>query len=525
MNAKSFAIARSIGVTVFAAIVLGVSVAAQAQSLQIAASLQNNQTGEEGNTNIIYGVTATPQTALPPALSLHPLPINPLGSFNFGGFNNNSLVYVPSTQHGATVDLVAVSSGSIYRFFGPFLANTSVAPTPEATIWNACGGEVAEVVRANALVTPSSPSESSGCNGPESPGAMAVDGNGTLYVLSQDGGGAYCEGTVVELWAFPKSPTTASGFAANPVLIDNNVAGPGGANSCSARDYSNHDISVAPGQGLFPNPSNVFDLMVAPAGVAAPVTPNDVLVMFGDQGTNVFFEGAPIAVLADYSAANLAKVLKGTAPLSPPLTVLHSTDINHWGDSPGGEGGWTPHLTDNALSVAAWPADSNILLLSENGNIYKVTWSSNTVPHAPTTYTVVDPLVFWSGLPSVNSDVENGTQQVDSLRTGAQSGISYAFVTANTPASYAEYYGASDTFGPPAEILSLDGTNTPQTVSTSDGPFAALAVSSPPSGTGTGAQCVTGCNLSGGNQQLITGTPAAIAAIDALGAKGKITET
>jgi hypothetical protein len=528
MSSYSSGIGSSIARLACALIALCGSVAAEAQSIQMAASLSGNDTynytaNAYGDTNVIFGVTVTPQTGKPPSLSLNPLPINPTpNNFNFFGFSNNALVYAPSSQRGATVDLIANSFGSIYRFFGPTFSGTPGSAAPNAVpIWNSC--VESEVVRASAVVvTPSSPSESSGCGGPENPGAMAIDGNGILYVLSADGGNSNCEGPVVELWAFVPMAGSPSGYNPTPVLIDNNVAGPGTSN-CSARDYSNNDISQPSGQSFFPNPYDVNDLMVAPAGVAGttPLTPNDVLVMFGDSGTNADNRGAPIAVLADYNASNLAGVLKGTAALNVPLTVLNSSDITHWAQAPTGESGaWVDTFADQALSVAAWPADSNILLLDLNGNVFKVTWSSATVGSV-TSYSVVNQPVFWSLLPNANSDAEGSSSlQVDSLRTGAQAGASYAFVTAYTP-------GEGPTV--PSEILALDnsgGANPAQSVATSDGPFAALAVNSPASttGTSTGAQCVTGCNLTGGDQQQIMGTPAAIAAVEALGANGKITE-
>jgi hypothetical protein len=528
MSSYSSGIGSSITRLACALIALCGSVAAQAQTIQMAASLSNNATYNYyteaySDANVIFGVTVTPHSGLPPSLSLNPLPINPpnnLNYLNYTGFNNNGLVYAPSSQPNATVDLIADSNGSIYRFFGPTFSGTLGGTAPNAVpIWNSCFES--EVVRASVVVvTPSSPSETSGCNGPESPGAMAIDGNGTLYVLSVDGGASEC-GQVAELWAFVPLASSPSGFNGTPVLIDNDVAGPG-TSACSLRDYSNNDISQPSGQSFFPNPYNVSDLMVAPAGVAGttPLTPNDVLVMFGDRGTNADDRGAPIAVLADYRASNLAAVLNRTAALNAPLTVLNSSDITHWAQAPG-ESGWGGTFADQALSVAAWPADSNILLLDLNGNVFKVTWSSTTVG-STTTYSVVNQPVFWSLLPNANSDAESGDSsfQVESLRTGAQAGASYAFVTA---------YTAGEGPTVPSEILALDnsgGANSAQSVATSDGPFAALAVNSPASttGTSTGAQCVTGCNLTGGDQQQIMGTPAAIAAVEALGANGKITE-
>jgi hypothetical protein len=519
MSSYSSGIGSSIARFACALIALCGSVAAQAQSIQMAASLSYNS-GANSDNNAVFRVTVTPQTGKPPSLSLSPLPINTASSFNYYGFNNNALVYAPNSQTGAT-DLIADSNGSISRFFGPNFYGTTTNGAPGAvTIWNSCPGSVEEGVRSSAVVAT--------CTGPQMPGPMAIDGNGTLYVLSLDSGPSNCEGPVVELWAFAKLASSPSGFSATPVLIDNNVAG-SGTSSCMARDYSNNNISFSPqaNLGFNPNPNTVYDLMVAPSYVAAPLSPNDVLVVFGDSTYNYPVPPNEVAVLADYNALNLGAVLNGTAPLNPPLTVLNSTDITHWGQAPTGtSGAWQGSGSDNALSVAAWPADANLLLLDEDGNIFKFTWSTTCAVASATTCSVINLPVFWSLLPNANSNVGTGSLQVNSLRTGEQAGASYAFVTAdaffNDEVSYS-YAAPPEILG---EILSLDGADTPQTVTTSDGPFAALAVSSPPSGSGTGtaAQCVSGCDLTGGDQQQIMGTPAAIAAVEALGAKGTITE-
>jgi hypothetical protein len=527
MSSFPSGIGSSIARLACALIALCGGVAAEAQSIQMAASLSYNNTynytaNAYSDPNIIYGVTVTPYSGLPPSLTLNALPINPpnmLSYLTYSGFTNNGLVYAPNSQSGA-VDLIAASNSSIYRFFGPNFYGTSASGTPSAvTIWSSCGGEVSDVVRASAVI--------SNCIGPEYPGAMAIDGNGTLYVLSQDYSLASgCEGPVVELWAFVPLASSPSGFYPTPVLIDNNVAGAGVQvnGACVARDYSNNNISFTQPANLnfYPNPNSVVDLMVAPSYVAAPLTPNDVLVLFGDSQYNDAVPPYVVALLADYNASNLAGVLKGTATLSAPLTVLNSSDITHWAQAP--TDGWQPAVPDNALSVAAWPADDNLLLLDQDGNIFKFTWSTTCSVASATNCAVLNQPVFWSLLPDYNSNVETENtsypyMQVESLRTGAQAGASYAFVTA---------YTLSD--GPaPSAILALDnsgGVNPAKNVANLDGPFAALAVSSPPSGSGTGtaAQCVIGCDLTGGDQQQIMGTPAAIAAVEALGAKGTITE-
>lgn len=515
MTSYSSVIGSSVVRLVCVFIALSVGAGAQAQSLQIAASNAANETPNSyldplGNTvntpqnnNVIYGVTATPQTGLPPALSLNVLPINPVfpSTGPYSGFY--SLVYAPSTQPGASVDLIAVqtySPGTIWRFFGPTFSGTSGSPAPPnaVQIWS-CG---------------------EGCTGPQNPISMAVDGSGTLYVLSRDNIGS-CESTVVELWAFQKSTTNASGFATTPVLVDSNVAGPGGT-GCTSRDYSVNNIT--PGlPSEMPNPYYVRDLMIAPAHVASPVSANDVLVLFGDSSTS---SGPAVALMADYSASNLAAVLNGTGSLATPLTVANSSNIIGWGTALRGSPPVLTQFSEYGLSIAAWPADSTVLLMTWLGNIYKFTWTS-TATDSGTSYSVMNEPAFATGLPSValsNAPAQQIGQpataflyfQVGTLRTGVQSGKSYAFATADTQTEGPTY---------PSEILSLDGVNTPQTVIESDGTLSGLAVSGGGTRTGTGSQCVSGCNITGGVKQVITGTPAAIDAVEDLGpAKGTIIE-
>jgi len=529
MTSYSSGIGSPLARLAVALIALCAGAAAQGQSLQIAVSNSSNQTPNSyfnpsdtpintpQNSNVIYGVTAMPQTGAPPALSLSALPINPVYSPStpavYGGFN--SLTYAPSTQPGATVDLIAAqpsyASGAIWRFFGPTFSGTTSPPGPPdaVQVWS-CGGS---------------------CLGPQSPISMAVDASGTLYVLSNDSNGCNEESNAVELWAFAKSSANASGFAASPVLIDPMVAGYGGT-GCTERDYSGNNISISSGEpSEYPNPYYVRDLMIAPPGmmsVNSPVRANDVLVLFGDYSNSAALEGTPVALIADYEATNLARVLSGTGTLATPRTVANSSDIIDWGEAIV-EGVWTSQENgDGALSFAGWPADSTMLVMTQLGNVFKFTWSSTTV-EGVTKYAVVNQPVFATGLPS--AQLQNAPAQelsgegylffeyfqVGNLRTGVQAGKSYAFATAYTASEGPTY---------PSEMVSMDGINTPAaSAMQSDGPMSSLAVSSSSSsGTGTGSGCVTGCNITGGVQQLITGTPAAIAAVEALGSAGTIVE-
>jgi hypothetical protein len=541
--------------------------ASQAQSVNIATSLLNNQ-GDDNN--VIFGVTATlanPPASAPPSLAFNALPINNSEGFYSGGLS--ALTYAPSTQPGV-LDLIGAIpyGGPIFRFFGPSYSSVLTQPV---TVWSC-------------PQNPQGGSSGPGCSGnstplvlgPQYPLSMAVDANGTLWVLSQDlisSGdqfGAACQPAtvvaVVELWAFPASAGSASGFVSTPILVDPNVAGAGGS-ACTARNYASNNIDVANGEfasyegestpleypspGIAGNPQleeagspPQMDLAIAPANVAAPITPNDVLVLFGD---NAAAAGNPIALVADYHAANLQAVLSCTptsCPLGPasvlqtPLTVANSIDLPAWGttllSSDGGPVVTTAAVGENALSLAAWPQDASILLLSDLGNIYRFSWAATGSPPNPT-YTVVAGAGFPEGvLPTGCATAANFPSQPQSatysqvglIRTGTDASHAYAFVTQYTCPQYV-YQGPLA----PSMLLALDGTNTPTSATESDGALAGLAVNggNSPSqgGTGTGSGCVMtgGCNITGGAQQLITGTPAAIAAVQALAPPlNKITE-
>src|ERR1700688_2775699 len=110
MTSSLSAIGGSVARFICGLVTLCLSVGAQAQTLQIAASNSSNSTPNSyfnpsdtlistaQNNNVIYGVTATPQTALPPALTLKVLPINPVYPqiAAYSGFY--SLAYAPSAQ-------------------------------------------------------------------------------------------------------------------------------------------------------------------------------------------------------------------------------------------------------------------------------------------------------------------------------------------------------------------------------------------------------------------------------------------
>lgn len=256
-----------------------------------------------------------------------------------------------------------------------------------------------------------------------------------------------------------------------------------------------------------------YDMIVAPAGVAAPLSAGDVLVMFGDAGPNK-------AVIADYNAAKLQTFVQtgisqcnGVATCTGvnPLTVLNSDDL---GFAAG----------EAARSLAVWPKDSHVMLLTmknvQNQSsfpIYKFTWNSASQVQA-------DPLFASDIAGSCSLGTPCGPT---TLRTGVQSGISYAFVTAP-----AQLGAGSNLVTSPSQLLELTqpGGVLSVTVSSaqSDGALtglAAQATGTTGTGTGTGSGCISGCNITGGANQTITGTTAAINAVNALtGTAATITE-
>jgi hypothetical protein len=137
---------------------------------------------------------------------------------NFSSFV--SLAYVPSNTVADTYDVIAVDQGpsatTIWRFLGP-------SYTVVRQVWTCT---------------------SLPCPGPQQAFKVAVDGDGTLYVLSSDRL-PQASGNTVELWAFVKVLSATNGFAASPVLVDAYVAGYG-PNGGGRRDYSVNNIHGEP---------------------------------------------------------------------------------------------------------------------------------------------------------------------------------------------------------------------------------------------------------------------------------------
>jgi hypothetical protein len=480
-------------------VALGLGAAAHAQSLQIAASNWRSD-----DSSLIYSVTANTSTepSAPPSLILAPLGIPRSLALGY-----NSLAYVPSGTPGV-LDLIASASDglpTIFRFFGPNY-------TTAQSVW-----------------CPSSSACTSLTTGP-SGGiiAMAVDASGTLYVLSTDPGKNTCSlsSAPTEIWAFRQVPSSASGFAATPILIDAAVAGPScnGQRDYSQRDYSQRDYSqnnidslsfIALNEGdeltpMLPPDYTARDLVIAPAGVGAPVTAGDVLVLFGWD--NVYTQ---TPVIADYNHSTVQNVLNGSAlpygsssgGVPAPVTVANSFDI-----SPLAIGG---DFYEVPVSMAFWPSNSSVLLLTNMGNIYNFTWAPNTnITNYPSGYAVGVYQQFASGLTPSNPDVVGGygychqpSTQNEVLRTANQAGQSYAFVAANTCGT-GRGYGAAY----PSYIWSMDGINPPVRYMETEGDLAGLAVSAAIStiahnGSGTGAGCAAPmtCNITGGDTQSLAG--------------------
>jgi len=263
-----------------------------------------------------------------------------------------------------------------------------------------------------------------------------------------------------------------------------------------------------------------YDLIIAPAGVAAPLTAGDVLVMFGDAGGNN-------AVVADYNASRLQTFIQtGTSQCNNvttctgvnPLTVLNSDDLGF-------------AAREAARSLAVWPKDSHVMVMTTTD-----VQNQTTFPIYKFTYTQV------SSLFSVQSDAKFATNiaasctlgdpipcEPTTLRTGVQSGTAFAFVSAPAQVGL-----ASNLVSSPSQLLELTQVNAvlnvTASVQESDGALTGLAVQAGAvpgtSGTGTASGCISGCNITGGDNQTITGTTAAINAVNALtGTAATITET
>jgi hypothetical protein len=266
-----------------------------------------------------------------------------------------------------------------------------------------------------------------------------------------------------------------------------------------------------------------YDLIIAPAGVASPIGAGDVLVMFGDPGTNN-------AVVADYNAASLRVFIQtgvsqcnnvATCTGVNPLTVLNSDDLGF-------------AAREAARSLAVWPQDSHVMVMTTTDvqsqttfPIYKFTWTGSS-----NAYSVAADAKFASNI-AASCTLTSGEFSIPceptTLRTGVQSGTAYAFVTAPAQVGL-----ASNLISSPSQLLELTQVNAALNVTASaqqsNGALTGLAVQAgavPGSaGTGTASGCLSGCNITGGANQTITGTTAAINAVNALtGTAATITET
>jgi hypothetical protein len=287
------------------------------------------------------------------------------------------------------------------------------------------------------------------------------------------------------------------------------------------------------------NVSSVFqnvDMIVAPAGVAPPLSAGDVLVMFGGLGTTASHQ----PVIADYNASQLQTFIQNVIrkvpyPSQCPLNVATCTGVNprtvlNSDDLPFASG-------EAARSLAVWPKDSHVMLMTTTDvntlsafPIYKFTWSSlgsNTygvqtdsaqLDHKFAT-NIASSCSLMQGDPAQSVPCEPTT-----LRTGVLSGTSYAFVTAPAQVS-----PGSNLVTSPSQLLELTETSgvlsvTASSALESDGALNGLAVQA--TGTGTAAGCISGCAITVGDNHTITGTTTAINAVNALPAnQATISET
>lgn len=257
----------------------------------------------------------------------------------------SSVVQVPN-QVAGTVDVLASDSvqGQIWRYT-PAIGATPGGPS---IVW---------------------PTATSSGIGPAHPDGLSLDSLNDLYVVTSK---------KPSVWVLPADPTAATGYATNPLLIDD-------TSFFALGDVTLQDSAVA-------------------TTTTAAWGANDLLVLVGSKNN------ANSAELILYRASSIAQVLAGNGPRTAPDAVLI------------GPNQFPPNEFPTGFDF--WPADAlvdhpTLLIATTAGRVlrYDFTGPSGTTP------TIVQ--VFASGLGS----------GLDKLKVGLQLQVPYAFVTQTPPKS------------------------------------------------------------------------------------------
>ncbi len=377
------------------------------QTLQVVTS--NGPTSGAG-VPILYGVGGVPGTP-----SLSPLYYSQTSPYNFSSFV--SLAYLPSNTVPNTYDVIAADGRGNNSIIWRFLVGVSAPPGPVTQVWPT----------------------SCECAGPQQVLKVAVDGNGTLYVLSSDST-TYSgpNPTTTELWAFPKMLASASGFASQPVLVDAYVAGVG---PNGQRDYSQNNIDAGEGTEHPATYSSVQNIALRSGN--GTVNSSDSKITFynpsycGPFGTDGSLgngdgsigdgTGGQFTPAAFSAAANTI----ATATPCPQATVvapyyewgvtgLSTDNLAHWiGVTDfNGEGGGNPQSALYAYTFSA-PASITSASMTMNfavdnnlGESAGNTGSPASLYNVPGLYLNGAALPGTSGLPPLNDGSAFNTQQV-----------------------------------------------------------------------------------------------------------------
>jgi hypothetical protein len=231
--------------------------------------------------NSVYDVTSfTP----PPGTTK---PLNTDGS-KHGSFQ--ALVQVTNAATG-TVDVLVADAllGQIIRYT-PALGNT---PASETVVWSYTGSG----------------------SGPAHPDGLSTDGAGNLYIVTSK----LFDGTKGAVWVLPANSTSATGYAASPLLIDGT------------------SFSTANGITILQETA-VASTTTAAWGVG------DLLVLVGNKS---WPQNGNVSELVVYQAASIAKVLGGAGPRSAPDSVLITNSQFPSTEFPTGMDFWPPDSVVN----------------------------------------------------------------------------------------------------------------------------------------------------------------------------------
>jgi hypothetical protein len=343
----------------FASLLLAAT--AHAEFLRITAA---NATG-----NSLYDVTS---------FSPPPGTINPLNNDGASHGTFDAVVLVANQTAGTIDALVADAAlGQIVRYT-PVAGG---ARTSSTLVWSITSGP-----------------------GPAHPDGLSVDTAGNLYIVTSKRN----DSTTSAVWVLPANPNSATGYAAQPLLIDS----------------------------AFTTANGVQQLQET--AVATTVNPGvwnqgDLLVLVGNSSSSKSQTNSNNADLLVYHATSIAGVLSGGGPLpGPDLVILNA------GQFPAGE---YPTGMDFYPPDAAIP-QTTVLITTTGGRVLRFNFSAGGVANFQ---------VFASGLGS----------NLNKVKVALQNAVASAYVTQGPVSKGSAGQILQLQLGAPPKSVSVTGINNP----------------------------------------------------------------